>query len=231
VRPLGRSHAACLDFDIFFDFALGAAAAIAKAKMDYRAFRRGAREVGGGFAIAAGMAILKAEARQMTDANPVLRNIADARFRLIEITDDSVIFRFFKEGREERSLALNLSPAMIAAKFFRHSIPGEAEVEYAINFIEDELMKDASLVNAGERLYVADRPLAEALRVPAGGAATLTREAVEEAFTRYALLSMGRSPVYDDIAMDRKKYAAVLIVREILHHLDFGAITLFDLAD
>lgn len=167
----------------------------------------------------------------MTDANRILHEIIDANFRLIEITADNIIFHFFREGREERSLALNLSPATIAAGFFRHSIPGEAEVEYAINFIEDELMKDRALVNSGEKLYVADRSLAEALRVPAGGSATLTREAVEEAFTQYALLSMGRSPAYDDISMDREKYAAVLIVREILHHLDFGAITLLDPAD
>jgi hypothetical protein len=164
----------------------------------------------------------------MTDANRILHEIDDVTFRLIEITADSVIFRFFKDGREERSLALDLSPATIADRFFRHAIPGEAEVEYAINFIEDELMKDARLVNAGENLYVADRPLAEALRVTAGGAVTLTREAVEEAFTQYALLSMGRSPVYDDMTMDKEKYATVLIVREILHHLDFGAITLLD---
>ena len=51
-----------------------------------------------------------------------------------------------------------------------------------------------------------------------------TKDDIEREFTKYALLSMGRSPVLSDVEMDQKKYIALLVVREILNHLKFSSI-------
>ncbi len=135
-------------------------------------------------------------------------------------------FLFLRDGRPEKGIDLELGVGTIADSFFRREIPSEADVENAINHIEDELQSDPGLVNRSETLLCADALFAAAFSQQAGTDAAYSRQAVEEAFTRYALVSMGRSPVYDDVRMDRSTYAGILILREILHHLDFGAVVI-----
>ena len=114
----------------------------------------------------------------------------------------------------------------LVGKFVHRPIPTEAEVEYAINYIEDELMKDPALVNSeGLELYCASKELAELLDSE-GKETEYTKQEIEELFTPYALLSMGRSPVYDDLTMNGRKYMALLVVREIVNHLNFESIHL-----
>ncbi len=120
----------------------------------------------------------------------------------------------FSPGTAQHRLALG--PAHLAKRFFNHELPTEGEVEEAINYIEDELMRHLDLVRAGERFRTT-----EALFVEILGLGTFSRQEVEELFTRYALRSMGRSAVYDDLTIEAKAYAALLVLRELLHHYDF----------
>jgi len=141
--------------------------------------------------------------------------------RIVRIGDDRIDFTFLTRRADPRRLSLPIGIKTIASKYFVHTVPSEAEVEYAINHIEDELMGDTALVCQNETLYCEDAFMIDLAQAPKGPTTVVSREALEEMFTKYALVSMGRSPVYDDIAMDKEKYAGLLIVREIMHHLDF----------
>lgn len=114
----------------------------------------------------------------------------------------------------------------IGKRFVKSQIPNEMEIENAINYIEDELMKDLSLKNTHNfNLYTKDKDLIDLLGEKKKSL-TYTIGEIEEEFTKYALLSMGRSPVIDGIELNNKRYIALLVIREILHHLKFDGITL-----
>ncbi|MCA9637983.1 MAG: hypothetical protein KC420_18270, partial [Myxococcales bacterium] len=111
-------------------------------------------------------------------------------------------------------------------RFVRHEVPTEAEVEHAINFIEDELMKASEIRNSEGRGLVSDEPVLRAVFGRERDAPrTWSREEVEGLFTRYARISMGWPRGRDGLVVDAREYLALLVVREVLHHLDYRSIT------
>ena len=103
-------------------------------------------------------------------------------------------------------------------------IPNEAEVENAINFIEDEIMSQKELVNQGENLVNSNQLLIDVFDIHEKGVHECSRKTVEELFTQYALLSMGNIPFQTHLEISHEKYAILLVLREIVHHLKFDAI-------
>lgn len=142
-------------------------------------------------------------------------------FRFLRVKEQNTTFYFICNNTVNRTVELDIGFKKIAAVFFKHEIPNEAEVEYAINCIEDELMRNKDLVNDNEELYTDAEFIIDILNVQPNSTKYYSRQDVEEVFTKYALLSMGRSPVYDDIKMDKEEYAGLLILREIMHHLNY----------
>lgn len=123
---------------------------------------------------------------------------------------------------------IHIGVEQIASDFFQHDIPGEPELDHAINCIEDELMRNLVLKSAGRKLISADQLHAAIFNVT-DGVAEFSREQVEALFTRYAWLSMGRASATDNLQTGKHTYAALLILREMLHHLDYQ--TLLIVAD
>lgn len=121
-----------------------------------------------------------------------------------------------------RVLRAAIGPAGLAARHFRHTLPTPVELEAAIQDVEDALQ---ALPRAGgATLYTHDTELAPlwAFAHAPAGANTLPRDAVEECFSRLAALAEGR-PLTQDPLPDAPHFAALLlIVREIMHHLDFA---------
>jgi hypothetical protein len=142
-------------------------------------------------------------------------------YRIVQITNETIIFHYIQNQTLTKTIKLNIGIQTITSKYFIKEAPSEAEVEYAINDIEDELMSSKDLVNVNENLYTNDGFIIEVVKVSKNTITNVSRQAIEEIFTKYALVSMGRSPIYDDIKMDKEKYAGLLILREILHHLNF----------
>lgn len=87
-------------------------------------------------------------------------------------------------------------------------------------------MAHADIRNKKELLYNADAFIAEHFHVTTSAPRQLSIQAIEDEFTQYALLSMGRSPALSGVQMDREKYAGILILREILHHLELPMLAL-----
>jgi hypothetical protein len=146
-------------------------------------------------------------------------------YRELRFEDKSIIFILAQGGKVSAETRLDLGPEVISTRFFKHDIPTEAEVEAAINYIEDELMSDSSLICGGEGLVTADEGVARALGLEPGLSRFYPRQEVEELFTEYALVSMGRSPALSGVTMEPRAFARILALREVLHHLNFGGLT------
>ncbi|MDC7240950.1 MAG: hypothetical protein PQJ50_11370 [Spirochaetales bacterium] len=147
-------------------------------------------------------------------------------FIYITIDGEELVFYRQSEKENRETGRVRIEWDYLLKVFIRNPIPTEAEIEYSINYIEDELMKDLNLVNSDNlELFCREKELIELLGSP-GKETVHSKQEIEELFTPYALLSMGRSPIYDDLAMDSRKYMTLLVVREILNHLKFDSIHL-----
>lgn len=112
----------------------------------------------------------------------------------------------------------------VAAQF-RHSPPTGAEIEAAIDRIEDALM--ATRLGQGHRgTLTSSSLLLRALPGLAGPGASLGLHEVEALFGRMAAASSGPSSVLGELPADRATAATLLILRETLHHLGFDRIEL-----
>ncbi len=132
-------------------------------------------------------------------------------------------------GAERTSVAdatLAFGWRSIARECFRHDPPSPLELENAIAAVEDEVARVHDGMAKGTILLTDNstiREIALAAGVPAGAEMTLAREAVEYTFQRLAMRAPGL-PAGGEFA------AMLLILRELMHHLDFASIVIrFDL--
>ena len=118
--------------------------------------------------------------------------------------------------------------ARTADDCFRHDPPTPAELEQAIELVEEEVMRartagpnDAVLRASGAAL----REVADA----AGAGDTLTLDPVEQLFQRVASESLGNPAARRGLPAGRRFVATVLILREFMHHRGFASVR-FDAA-
>lgn len=140
----------------------------------------------------------------------------------IELRNENEEIAFYNNSHKLGSVKIGWD--YVATRFVKSQIPSEAEVEYAINYIEDELMKDMKLVNTQYLNLVTSQKDFVELLGQKGNTVEYSTDEIEKEFTKYALLSMGRSPVVDGISLNNKRYILLLVIREILHHLKFRSI-------
>jgi hypothetical protein len=159
------------------------------------------------------------KAFQNNYGNKYLSNI-----RLLNIEKEKLKFVFIKEKKVETIIELNLGFEAISEKFFRHNIPTANEVEFAINLIEDELMSNKKLINHNETLICMDENSVKTFAQNKKGQNIFTRQYIEDIFSQYAYYSMGGPLSEEARDITREYFANVLIVREIMHHLDFREI-------
>lgn len=116
------------------------------------------------------------------------------------------------------------------ASLFKRSPPSPAELEHAIMVVEDELSRARHLAGPG-RLVSSDANLHQ-LALLAGQSdpdeqppdIALTVEAVEHTFERWMGLVHGRPAASTGLPSDKHLAATLLILRELMHHLQFGSI-------
>lgn len=121
------------------------------------------------------------------------------------------------DGRSMRGVVLEVGPRSLAAACFRRDPPAPRELERAIELVEEALMA-AGLAHVARDALVTDDPL---LHRTLGGAGMLTRDEVEARFERLAAASQGQAVAAAGVPMDRDAAAALLLLRECMHHLDY----------
>ena len=125
---------------------------------------------------------------------------------------------------EERSTiaqaALALGWRSIARDHFKHDPPSPLEIENAIAAVEDEVERAHKAIAKGGVLRTRDPAIVEIARsagVPQSAETVLSVEAVEHMFTRLAAGARGL-PAGGEFS------ATLLILRELMHHLDFSSV-------
>ncbi len=127
------------------------------------------------------------------------------------------------------AMVLELGAARIARDLFRHEPPAPYEMENAIMVIETALIRARPLIMDNSMLLTSDtviRRIARFASLPEGGGAILTIGQVEQAFERIAAVTLGRPASSDNVPTDPAFSAALLILREFMHHLQFSSIRL-----
>lgn len=148
--------------------------------------------------------------------------------RLLSIEKEVLRFQFLVNHSLQKEIALKAGYQTIADRFFRQDISTEAETEYAINYIEDELMSCKDLLNRKEILVSSDEHLAEVFRKNDFTQSKYSRHEVESLFSQYASIITGRPSSLNRQTVTREDFATILLLREITHHLGFEAIDLVD---
>jgi hypothetical protein len=111
----------------------------------------------------------------------------------------------------------------LASKVFRHDPPAPYEMEQAIDLVEDALA--ATGLKRAERadLLISDEPLCALLGLQTMGN-RVTSEEVEAKFQRLASVSLGHPGLLEGLPSSGRVAAALLVLRECVHHLGFAGV-------
>lgn len=111
----------------------------------------------------------------------------------------------------------------------RHTPPQPIELEHAIELTEEAVMPLATQFSGTTGLIL--QGLGASLIVHGMTAhgitqTALTLDAVEAMFNRLVSVSQGRPASQEPLPTDARFFAAMLILREFMHHLHFAQVTL-----
>ncbi|MFM4825381.1 hypothetical protein ACEUDJ_09475 [Aeromonas bivalvium] len=121
---------------------------------------------------------------------------------------------------EDTPSALELEQSILVAE----DLPTPLELEQAIMVVEDVLMPLAARIPPHPVLRLQSPvPLAEAL-----GSRVQSRENIERLFGQLVAMVEGDPLASAQLPKDRRFAAALLILREWMHHLDAGSVALVD---
>ncbi|MEY4099879.1 MAG: hypothetical protein RL300_1050 [Pseudomonadota bacterium] len=122
-----------------------------------------------------------------------------------------------------------LSVDALVQQSLRHEPPRPIELEHAIELTEEVVMQLAGQFAGGTGLRLqgpgADL-IASTLAASGIGQPRLTLDEVETLFNRLVAVSQGRPASQDKLATDARFVAAMLILREFMHHMHFAEVTL-----
>jgi hypothetical protein len=122
---------------------------------------------------------------------------------------------------------LQLGIASLARQWMRHTPPTPLDIEPAIEATEDLVMPLAAKLVRTEQLQLSGSGAALILLgVGAAPDAALqwNLDEVEDLFNRIAMVSQGRPIGHEALPTVPEFCAAMVIVRECLHHLRFGTV-------
>ena len=120
-------------------------------------------------------------------------------------------------------VTLAVGVATLADAVFHHEPPTPAEMERAIDVVEDAIMATQLQHGARGELHSSDVLLGQMPGLESDGA-RLTRDEVESLFQRLASATLGSPNALAGMPANRRSAAALLILRECMHHLGYESI-------
>ena len=132
------------------------------------------------------------------------------------------------EGETLPSVLLPLDPKSIARVWLPGDLPNPVEMERAIDLIEGAIMA-ARIAHANRGVLVTSSAVLRKIPGLDSNNATLTRDEIEEKFNRLAMAAHGQRSALGDLPQDPEVAAALIILRESMHHLGFDEIRAADL--
>jgi hypothetical protein len=143
---------------------------------------------------------------------------------LLSLGDRESRVRLTGEDGVSREFVLALGLDAMTPGPFRRDPPTPLELEQAIMVVENVLMPLAAHVPPHPLVELhSPVPLAEGL-----GSHELSRESIEKLFGQLVAMVEGDPLASAQLPRDRRFAAALLILREWMHHLDAGSVALVD---
>ena len=134
-------------------------------------------------------------------------------------------------GRVVLQQDLPLGTASLARQWMRHTPPTPLDIEHAIEQTEDVVMPLAAKLARTEQLQLSGSGaelILQGVGAPPDAVLRWNLDEVEDLFNRIAMVSQGRPSGQEALPTAPEFYAAMVIVRECLHHLRFGGVVLQD---
>ena len=132
------------------------------------------------------------------------------------------------EDRPQSHFLLSIGWQTIANEYLLHAPPLPAELEEAIFAIEEQIAAAHVTIPAGAQLYSPDltvRRIAHFLRGAGEESLSLSTDLVERGFSRLVKVALARSTAQDALPLNSDFVATLVLLRELLHHLQFSSIT------
>jgi exopolyphosphatase/pppGpp-phosphohydrolase len=129
------------------------------------------------------------------------------------------------EFGDAEAVTLPVGPRDLAEDVLRHEPPTPAELERAIDVVEDALTGSRLARSDRGDLVTADALLRALPGLDAPGTRR-TRDAVETLFQRLASRSLGTPVAAAELPVGRDFAAALVILRECMHHLGFDDVAM-----
>lgn len=132
-----------------------------------------------------------------------------------------------EDGRVVLQQELPLGTTSLARQWMRHTPPTPLDIEHAIEQTEDVVMPLAAKLVRTEQLLLRGEGTALILQGVGDAQGTERRwslDDVEDLFNRLAMVSQGRPSGQEALPTAPEFYAAMVILRECLHHLRFGGV-------
>jgi hypothetical protein len=127
------------------------------------------------------------------------------------------------EFDDAEAVRLPVGPRGLAEDVLRHDPPTPGELERAIDLVEDALTRSRlAFADRGELVTV--DALLQALPGLGAPGSGLTRDSVEALFQRLASRALGTPVAATELPHGRDIAAALLILRECMHHLGFDRV-------
>lgn len=120
-------------------------------------------------------------------------------------------------------VVIGVGPDDLVTRLFRHDPPTAIEIEQAIDAVEDALEATGLRHDTRGELSIVDAVLLAPLGLTQDGMG-LTCDEVEERFERLASAATGRSGALAGMVLDRAGAAALLLLRECMHHLGYESV-------
>ena len=159
------------------------------------------------------------------------RIATNARTTLLHIGEHDTVVLIGGDAAPDTTFTLALGSSRTANAFFHHDPPQPAELESAIDAVEDEVMRARAVLPNGATLVTTDSALHELASIaghPAMGGQAITLDALERLFQRLASASLGNPGALRGLPSGREAAAVLLILREFMHHLGCASITVVD---
>ena len=153
---------------------------------------------------------------------------ATALTALLHIGDERVVVLSGHGDKPETVHRLELGATRIAREYFRHDPPTSREIERAIDFAEDEIMRMGRPLEITAVVWNTG-PASRALSTVSGP--TMTIEMVEQWFQRLASASHGQSGALQGLPPGREAAATLMVLREFMLHQGHSSIVAVELAD
>lgn len=140
---------------------------------------------------------------------------ANALTTLLHVGDEHLVVLSGQGDKPQTVRRLDLGAERIARAYFHHDPPTSREIERAIDFAEDEIMRLGKPAEITATLW-STAPAVRAWGAVSGP--TMTIESVEQWFQRLTSASLGQPGELQGLPSGREAAATLLVLREFMHH-------------